>query len=355
MTSEVTTTKAAPPAAPGPGPVDLGTTPWWRSSLRWESGLVAVLVAVLIYGVSGSDSFFSSANLYNLGQNIGYIAIMALPLTFIVMTGEIDLSVASMLGLSGSVLGDLWHHNWGFAPALIVALLVGVAGGALNGFLVVKVGLPSIAVTIGTLTLYRGLAEILLGSATIPGIGDRQFPLWFTEMGATPISGTQLTWSSLFFIVLAVVFTVVLHMTSLGRSLYAIGLQPDAAEFAGIRVRRIKFWLYVVSGLLCAFAGVLFTAQNASITYTAGTGLELNVVAIVLFGGVSVFGGRGSLPGVVLSVVIVGALQIALTQRNVDPNVQNIIVGLLLLISVIVPNGGEVVRRLRSRFRHRTA
>ena len=192
MTSEVTTTKAAPPAAPGPGPVDLSTSPWWRSSLRWESGLVAVLVAVLIYGVSGSDSFFSSANLYNLGQNIGYIAIMALPLTFIVMTGEIDLSVASMLGLSGSVLGDLWHHNWGFAPALIVALLVGVAGGALNGFLVVKVGLPSIAVTIGTLTLYRGLAEILLGSATIPasvtGSSRCGSPRWEPRRSRAPSS-----------------------------------------------------------------------------------------------------------------------------------------------------------------------
>ena len=323
----------------------------WRSAARWESGLVVVLIAVLIFGSVKSPTFTDPSTVFFLGINTGYIAIMALPMTFVVMTGEIDLSVASMLGLSGATVGYLWHHGWGIWPAFLVALLVGVVGGGLNGVLVARVGLPSIAVTIGTLTLFRGLAEVLLGSDTIPTLGDRQFPSWLTNIGANSIPGTQFSWSMLIFVVLAVIFGVVLHFTTLGRSMVAIGLQPEAAEFAGIRVNRIKLWLYVLSGVLSAFAGILLTMQNASVSYSAGTGLELNVVAIVLFGGVSIFGGRGTIIGVVLSVAIVGSLQMALTQINVSADKQNIVTGVLLLISVIVPNSPDAVRRIRDRLR----
>jgi rhamnose transport system permease protein len=350
MSSDVVAESPARPAA-GEPPSTSDRQSLWRGALRWETGLVVVFIAVLIFGAVKSPSFTDPSTVFYLGINTGYIAIMALPMTFIVMTGEIDLSVASMLGLSGATVGYLWHHGWGIWPAFAVALLVGLAGGALNGLLVARVGLPSIAVTIGTLTLFRGLAEVLLGSLTIPGVGDRQFPDALTNIGAQSLPGVQLSWSLLFFIVLAVVFGVVLHFTPLGRSMIAIGLQPEAAQFAGIRVNRIKFGLYVLSGLLSAFAGILLTMQNASVSYSAGTGLELNVVAIVLFGGVSIFGGRGTIVGVVLSVAIIGSLQMALTQLNVSPDKQNIVTGALLLISVIVPNTGELLRRFRARTR----
>ncbi len=223
---------------------------------------------------------------------MGEIAIMALPLMFIIMTGEIDLSVASMLGLSGAVMGDLFSKGWSIWAAMAVALVVGAIGGALNGVLVAKVGLPSIAVTIGTLTLFRGIAEIVLAPRIVTG-----FPTSLTKIGVVPIQGTHLAYSAAIFLGLAVVFGVILHATPLGRALVAIGLQPEAAQFAGIRVNRIKFWLFVVSGLVCAFAGILLTLKNSSVSYDAGTGLELNVVAIVLFGGVSIFGGRGTVVG----------------------------------------------------------
>jgi rhamnose transport system permease protein len=354
VTSDVMAKVSNQPAGKGTNDGDATNPPLWRSAARWESGLVLVLIAVLIYGSVESDSFTDPSTIFYLGINIGYIAIMALPMTFVVMTGEIDLSVASMLGLSGAVVGSLWHHGWSIWPAFLVAMVVGVVGGALNGFLVAKVGLPSIAVTIGTLTLFRGLAEVLLGSQTIPTIGDAAFPSWLTNIGANSLPGTQLSWSMLFFIVLAVVFGVILHLTPLGRSMVAIGLQPEAAQFAGIRVNRIKFVLFVVSGVLSAFSGILLTMQNASVSYNAGVGLELNVVAIVLFGGVSIFGGRGTIIGVVLSVAIFGSLQMALTQINVSADKQNIVTGVLLLISVIVPNGGEAFRRLRARTRRRS-
>jgi rhamnose transport system permease protein len=341
----------APQKLGEPGSPDSGMQRLWTGVARWETGLLVVLVAVIIFGASESESFLTSSTLFYLGINVGYIAIMALPMTFVVMTGEIDLSVASMLGLSGAVVGDLWHHGWGIWPAFAVAMLVGLAGGALNGVLVARFGLPSIAVTIGTLTLFRGLAEILLGSQTVPGLGDRLFPISLTNIGVLPVAGTELAWSLLIFLILAVIFGVVLHATPLGRSMVAIGLQPEAAQFAGIRVMRIKFGLFVLSGVLSAFSGILLTLQNSSVSYNAGLGLELNVVAIVLFGGVSIFGGRGTIAGVVLAVAIIGSLQMALTQMQVQPEKQNIITGVLLLLSVVIPNGGEVIGRFRARVR----
>lgn len=354
MTSDLVTS-APPPAVSAQKPPASGDDSRWRSLVRWEAGLVLVLIAVLIFGTTQSSDFLTSSTFFYMGINIGYIALMALPLTFVVMTGEIDLSIASMLGLSGATVGILWHHGWPFWACGVVALLVGLVGGALNGVLVARAGLPSIAVTIGTLTLFRGLAEVLLGSETVPEPGDRLFPTSLTKVGVSPIPGTQLSYSMLIFLVLAVVFGVILHATGLGRSLVAMGLQSQAAGFAGIRVNRIKIWLFVASGLISAFAGILLTLQNASVSYNAGTGLELNVVAIVLFGGVSIFGGRGTILGVVLSVAIIGSLQMALTQMQVQPEVQNIITGVLLLISVIVPNGGEIVRRAQARMRRTRA
>ena len=337
------TTPSAPPAA-----VDHSERAPWHALLRWESGLVVVLIATLIFAGTQSTNFFTQTDLFYIGLNMGEIAIMALPLTLIVMTGEIDLSVASMLGLSGTLLGYLFQHGWNVYLAMLAALVVGAVGGALNGVLITKLGLPSIAVTIGTLTLFRGVAEIILGTDSVTG-----FPLSLTKIGVQPIQGTQIAYSVGIFIVMAVICAVVLHATPLGRSIFAIGLQSEAARFAGIRVNHIKFWLYVVSGVVCAFAGLLFTLKNASARFDAGTGLELNVVAIVLFGGVSIFGGRGSVLGVVLSVVIVGCLQQALTQMQVDAQVQNIVLGGLLLVSVIVPNGAEALSRLRARARRR--
>ena len=320
----------------------------WRGLLRWESVLVVVLIGVVIFGSAQTPNFLNATNFFYTGLNMGEIAIMALPLTLIIMTGEIDLSVASMLGLSGAVMGQLFSNGWPIWWAVAAALVVGALGGALNGVLIAKVGLPSIAVTIGTLTLYRGLALILLAPRTITG-----FPASLTKIGVVPIPGTQVAYSAAIFLTMAVVTGVILHATPLGRSLVAIGLQPEAAQFAGVRVNRVKIWLYVVSGVVCAFAGILLTLKNASVSYDAGTGLELNVVAIVLFGGVSIFGGRGTIFGVVLSVAIVGALQQALTQMNVQPEVQNIVIGVLLLISVVIPNSGEAIRRIRDRARRR--
>jgi rhamnose transport system permease protein len=247
-------------------------------------------------------------------------------------------------------MAELFKHGWSIWPAMGAALVLGAVTGAFNGFLVTRVGLPSLAVTIGTLTLYRGIAQVILPTDTIGG-----FPTGLANIGVVPIPGTQVPYSIAFFGALAIVFAVVLHMTPLGRAIFAIGAGQEAAFYAGIRVKRIKFWLFVLSGVLSAFAGILWTLRFASARYDAGTGQELFVVTIVLLGGVSIFGGRGTIVGVILAVAILGCLQTALTLDLVSAQDQNIVVGGLLIASVIVPSAADLVRRARVRLRSELA
>jgi rhamnose transport system permease protein len=311
---------------------------------RWESVLVLLVIATTIMGASLSTAFWRSDNVFYIGLNIGEIAIMALPLTLIVITGEIDLSVASMLGLSGTVMATLFAHGWSIWLAMGAALLVGVAGGFLNGVLVTRVGLPSLAVTIGTLTLFRGIAQIILPNNTVGG-----FPEKLTEIGINPIAHTEIPYSIGFFALLAIGAAVLLHATPVGRAIFAIGASQEAAFFSGIRVKRIKMLLFVASGFLSAFAGILWTLRFASARYDAGTGLELNVVTVVLLGGISIFGGRGTILGVVLSVAVLAILQSALTLDLVSPQDQQIVIGGLLIASVILPNATALYDRARAR------
>ena len=333
-----------PPVDDTPAPTDTASRAPLRALVRWESMLVLLLLGTILYGAHVSPAFLQSDNLFYIGLNVGEVAIMALPLTLVVITGEIDLSVASTLGLAGVVMAELFKHGWPIWPAMGAALVLGAAAGAFNGFLVTRVGLPSLAVTIGTLTLYRGIAQVILPTDTIGG-----FPASLSNIGVLPIQGTQLPYSIAFFAALAIIFGVALHVTPLGRSIYAIGASQEAAFFAGIRVKRIKFWLFVLSGFLSGFAGILWTLRFSSARYDSGVGLELFVVTIVLLGGVSIFGGRGTIVGVLAAVAVLGCLQTALTLAQVSSQNQNIVVGGLLIASVIVPNAADLYRRARLR------
>jgi rhamnose transport system permease protein len=336
--------KDEPPAAEAPQGAGL------RAFVRWEVLLLAVLGGTIAYGADVSPYFLHATNLFFICLNVGEVAIMALPLTLIVITGEIDLSVASMLGLSGVLMAELFKHGWPIWPAMIMAVVLGALLGAVNGFLVTRLGLPSLAVTIGTLTLYRGIAQGILPTDTIGG-----FPTGLASIGVVPIPHTHIPYSIACFLALAVVFGVVLHATPLGRSIFAIGAGQEAAFFAGIRVKRIKFWLYVLSGTLSGFAGVLWTLRFASARYDAAAGAELLVVTIVLLGGVSIFGGRGTIFGVIVAVAVLGCLQTALTADLMPAQDQNIVVGTLLVASVIVPNAAELYRRARTRLQSAAA
>jgi rhamnose transport system permease protein len=304
-----------------------------QSAVRWETGLALLVVAIVIFGAVSSSQFLTSSNFFNTGVTSGEIAIMALPMTLIIISGEIDLSVASILGMSSALLGYLWGKHWPMLAIFVMIALLGIVAGLINGLLVTRVGLPSLAVTIGTLALYRGVALILLGPSTISN-----FPAGYTNIGVIAVPRTDIPWNVAIFIVLAVIFGIVLYATATGRAIYAMGASPEAALFAGIRVKRIKTMLFMVSGLICAMAGVLWTFRLATAVQNNGLGLELDVVAVVLLGGVSIFGGKGSLTGVVLGVIALAALQNALLLTNFNQEATGIVIGALLLISVFAPN-----------------
>ena len=225
-------------------------------------------------------------------------------------------------------------------PAVLVA---GALAGALNGVLITRLGLPSLAVTIGTLALYRGLAYVILGDQAVA-----DFPSQFTDWGFGTFAGTQIPNPFVLFIVLAVVFGVVLHLTGIGRSIFAMGANEEAAHFSGVRVKRIKFWLFVVTGMVSALAGIIYTFRFASARADNAIGLELSVVAVVLLGGVSIFGGRGHLLGVICAVLLLGTLRNALTLNDVSAEVLTIVTGSLLLLSVLGPS---VTARVREALR----
>ena len=335
---------SAPTAAPGQDRQPLG-----RRLLRWETALVVLLVVVGLVGEQTSPGFLTGANLFYLGLDVGEIALLSLPLTMIIIAGEIDLSIASILGLTSALLGWLWNAGWSLELIFPTVLMAGALAGALNGFLVTRLGLPSLAVTIGTLALYRGLAFVILGDQAVA-----DFPASYTRYGTTPIPGTSIPYPIALFAVLAVVFGIVLHATPFGRSVFAIGANQEAAFFSGIRVRRVKFLLYVLSGAMAGLGGIVFTLRFASARADNGAGLELAVVAAVLLGGVSIFGGKGTLGGVVAAVFLLGGVRSALILNDVSNDILNVVTGLLLIGSVIAPNASAAIGRAVGRRRGAT-
>jgi rhamnose transport system permease protein len=311
---------------------------------RWETLTVFLLLVAVLYGTVTTSDFLTGSNFNSLTSDVVEIAIIALPLTFVIVAAEIDLSVASVLGLASALLGALWDAGWAMELIIPVVLLAGAVAGAVNGWLVTRLRLPSLAVTIGTLALYRGLAYVILGDKAVA-----DFPEQYTDLGFGTFVGTQIPNPLVLFAVLAIVFGFTLHRTAIGRAVFAVGANEEAARFSGLRVKRIKFWLFVVSGLIAALAGIVYTFRFASARADNGTGLELSVVACVLLGGVSIFGGRGSMLGVVVAVFLLGTIRNALTLNDVSADVLTIVTGSLLLFSVLGPSITARVREALSK------
>ena len=300
--------------------------------LTREMAVIALTVAVFVYAIANVPNFDGPLTLKFLLQDIAPILLIALPMTLIIITGEIDLSVASIDGPEQRAARRAprqRHVDPGRRAARRCwsALLCG----ALNGFLVAYVGLPSLAVTIGTLALFRGIAVGLLGTKAVTEFTETRGP----TSRPTPSASHGIPLVMIPFAVLAVVFVVLLHFSTFGRGVYEIGLNDEAAHFTGVNVARTKFILFVLSGVVSAFAGIYFTLRFGSARGDNATGYELQVIAAVLLGGVSIFGGRGRLHGVIAGVVLIGVISSALRLESVTVNVTNIIIGLLLVASVI--------------------
>jgi rhamnose transport system permease protein len=324
----------------------------WRAVLgSWTTVVIIALVGVIVVGSLAVDNVATPRFWRFLILDIIPIALIALPMTLVVITGEIDLSVASTLGVSCVVFGQLYVHGVTSLPLLIVlCLALGAVLGAFNGLFITVFGLPSLAVTIGTLAFFRGLAYVVIGDEFVA-----TYPTGWTRGAIAPIPRTLIPWMTIGVLVAAALFAVVLHATPIGRGLYAIGNNADAARFAGVAVARTKFWLFVVSGAVAALAGVFYTLRFASARNDIGSGLELSVVAAVLLGGVSIFGGRGGIVGVIAAVVLLGTLRNQLLLASVPANAITIVIGGLLIASVVGPNVITMVRARRRRRRGATS
>ncbi|MCY7402724.1 MAG: ABC transporter permease [Nocardioides sp.] len=303
---------------------------WWRALVTREFAVIALTAVVVVYSILNVPNFDGPLTLKFLLQDIAPILLIALPMTLIIVTGEIDLSVASIVGLSSVLLGVLHDGGLSIPVAALLALLAGAACGALNGFLIAYVGLPSLAVTIGTLALFRGVAVGLLGTKAVTEFTER-----WTDLATGTIDSTSIPLVMIPFVVLAIGFSLLLHFSTFGRGVYDIGLNDEAAHFTGVDVARTKLILFVLSGVVSAFAGIYYTLRFGSARGDNATGMELQVIAAVLLGGVSIFGGRGRLHGVIAGVVLIGVIASALRLLSVTVNITNIIIGLLLVASVI--------------------
>lgn len=312
--------------------------------VRWDVIVTALLIVVFAGGALGTSDFATGDNLSFALDDLSEIALIALPMTLLVVAGEVDLSVASALGLSSALFGALWDAGWAIETIIPLLMVIGAVTGLVNGLLVTRLGLPSLAVTIGTMTLYRGLAYVVLGTKAVA-----EFPQNYADLATKSVPGTPIPFPFALFIAAAVITAIVLHATGLGRALFAIGAQEEAAFFAGIRVKRIKLLLFVVSGVISAFAGAVYTLRYGSARADNGLGLELAVIAAVLLGGVDFDGGRGTLGGVVAGVLLIGLLRNLLMLRDVATEIQSIVTGLLLIVSVLTP---RIAARVREARRH---
>ena len=323
---------------------------WRRLLITRETAVIALLVAVVLYSLVNVPNFDGPLTLTFLLLDVAPILLIALPMTAVIVTGEIDLSVASVVGLSSVLVGVLHQGGMSVPMAGLVALLAGAVCGAFNGFLIAYVGLPSLAVTIGTLALFRGLAVGLLGTTAVTDFTEKWTTLAKENIGESGVPVVVLP-----ILALIAVFVLLLQFSSFGRGVYDVGLNSEAAHFTGVNVERTKFLLFVLTGLVSAFAGIFYTLRFGSARGDNATGLELQVIAAVLLGGVSIFGGRGKIQGVIAGVLLIGVISSALRLQGVTVNVINIIIGLLLVASVMSNSLLDGIANATARWNRRAA
>jgi len=315
--------------------------PLTSAVFSWEALLVAVAVAIFVANSLASPYFLDPWSLSDLTFNFTEKAIVAFAMALLIIAGEIDLSVAAIIALASTLMGMAVQAGLGTPGLVAIGLAAGLACGAFNGFLVTRLGLPSIVVTIGTMTLYRGIAFIILGDQAYKG-----YPESFAFFGQGYVWWV-VSFELVLFTVFAVVYWVLLHRTSFGRRVFAIGNNPVAARFSGVRVERIKFVLFCLTGLMSGFAAVLITSRLGSTRPSIAQGYELEIITMVVLGGVNILGGSGSILGVVLAALIMGLVTFGLGLLNVPGIVMSIFVGLLLIVVIALPIIWRRVARVR--------
>jgi len=332
--------------------LDAAPRRWRDILLRWEIILVILLVATVVVNTIVSPYFLDVFNLADATFNFSEKAIIALAMALLILVRQIDLSVAAIVALAAMAIGYAAEAGAGPLTLFAIGIGVGLVCGAFNGLLVTVAGLPSIVVTIGTMSLFRGITQVILGDQA-----KTKYPANYLELGQSyfiKMKESGISWlfvppvplSFLIFLILAIVFGIVLHRTAVGRQLFAIGSNPVAARFSGIPVERLTFVLFVVSGMLSGLAGALLTARLGSMRSNIGIGWELDIVTMVILGGVSIAGGVGSIVGVVLAVLVLGLVTFGMSLNNIPGQVVSVYIGALLIAVIAIP---RVVDKLHLR------
>lgn len=306
--------------------------------LRYETVLAIITIIALAVLANITNKFFTVDNLLNQGRLMAEVGLVALGMTFVIVTGGIDLSVGSILGLTAILLGVFWHNVGMPLPLAIVAAMVcGTAAGALNGYVITRFRVPPLITTLATLALYRGLAEGISQARSVRG-----YPEWFFFFGQGEVLGVPVQLWIL--VILIAVAAIVLGRTKFGYATYAIGANETAARFSGIRVDRVKLAIYAGTGFLASLAAVIFVSRVTTTRSDMGTGIELDVITAVVLGGTSIFGGKGTIAGTVLGLVLIQALKNGLSLSGVKGDGTIVVIGVVLIAAILA---GALIDRNR--------
>lgn len=303
-----------------------------RALLRHEAVLLLLVVVTLAVLARQSDRFFTADNLLNQGRLAAELGFASLSMTFVIVTGGIDLSIGSILGLCAILVGVFWKNVGLPLPlAMVLAVAAGGVCGLVNGLIITRFKVPPLIATLATLALYRGLAEGISQSRSVRG-----YPEWFYKLGQGDTAGipTQV-W---ILVAAAVLAAVVLSRTTFGRATYAVGANETAARFSGVAVDRTKVLIYAASGLAGGLAAVIFVSRVSTTRSDMGTGLELDAVTAVVLGGTSIFGGRGTIGGTVLGLILIQALRDGLALAGVKGDGTIVVIGAVLILAILVSN-----------------
>jgi rhamnose transport system permease protein len=304
----------------------------WSRERSWELLLALILFGTIAYNATQSDVYLDVDNFVNIFRLSIEKVIIAVAMTFVIVSGEIDLSVASVMAFSACTLAFAYEQGVPFWLAIVIALVVAAAAGLVQGMVIASTGISSLVVTLAGLIGFRGAARVLLEDRSI---GD--FPDWFGNVGRDDFIG-PMPFGLVLFFVLLVLGGILLHRSVVGRRLFVIGDNAEVARFSGIDVARTKVLLFTASAFVAGVAGVLFAARLGSVRANIGEGFELDIITMVLLGGVSIFGGSGTLLGVALAIGIVLNLRNGLGLANVESNTQTGVIGALLIASVLAQN-----------------
>ncbi len=299
--------------------------------LSWETLLALIAVIIFVINSFASPYFLDPWSLSDLTFNFAEKALIALAMALLIISGEIDLSVAAIMALASTLMGMAAQVGVGTPGIVLIGLGVGLACGAFNGALVTRLGLPSIVVTIGTMSLFRGISFIILGDQAYKG-----YPPSFAFFGQGYVWWV-VSFEVVLFAIAAIAYGFLLHRTNFGRRVYAIGNNAVAARFSGVRVERIKFILFCLTGLMSGIAAVLITSRLGSTRPSIAQGYELEAITMVVLGGVSILGGSGSILGVVIAALIMGLVTFGLGLLNVPGIVMSIFIGSLLIVVIALP------------------